>query len=137
MDAAWEQIDKAYTECSKKIFSIANTHAIIMFEKNMAIETINEKDLLIQKNTIERSFSTLEYCMSKDIRVNYHALTYAKNAIRYYEKFGCDEYSEKYIDSAKEQLNLILESKEYIYGPMQRELRGLLRELAGIKDVLR
>lgn len=136
IDAAWEQIDKAYTDCRKKIFSIANTHAIIMFEKNMAIETKTEKDLLIQKNTVERSFATLEYCMSQDIRVNYHALTYSKNAIRYYEKFGKDEYSEKYIDSASDQLNEILKSREYIYGPTRNELKSLLKELKEIKELL-
>lgn len=38
INLAWEQIDRAHTECQKKIFSIANTHAIIMFEKNMAVE---------------------------------------------------------------------------------------------------
>ena len=81
INLAWEQIDRAHTECQKKIFSIANTHAIIMFEKNMAVEAKNEKELDIQKNTIGRSFSTLEYCLSQDIRVSYHALTYARNAI--------------------------------------------------------
>lgn len=115
INLAWEQIDRAHTECQKKIFSIANTHAIIMFEKNMAVEAKNEKELDIQKNTIGRSFSTLEYCLSQDIRVSYHALTYARNAIRYYEKFGKDEFSESYIDSATVQLNSIIDSKEYIY----------------------
>lgn len=114
INLAWEQIDRAHTECQKKIFSIANTHAIIMFEKNMAVEAKNEKELDIQKNTIGRSFSTLEYCLSQDIRVSYHALTYARNAIRYYEKFGKDEFSESYIDSATVQLNSIIDSKEYI-----------------------
>lgn len=129
INLAWEQIDRAYTECQKKIFSIANTHAIIMFDKNMAVDAKNEKDLDIQKNTIKRSFSTLEYCMSQDIRVNYHALTYARNAIRYYEKFGKDEFSDTYIRNALDQLQEILESKEYIYKPNQREMKNLLKEL--------
>ena len=136
IDLAWEQIDQAYTECRKKIFSIANTHAIIMFEKNMAVEAKNENDLNIQKNTIERSFSTLEYCMSQDIRVSYHALTYSRNAVRYYEKFGRDEFSERYIDCAIEQLKSILESKEYLYRPVQREMKNLLNELCEVKQVL-
>ena len=132
IDLAWEQIDRAYTECEKKIFSIANTHAIIMFEKNMAVIAKTEKDLAIQKNTIKRSFSTLEYCMSQDIRVNYHALTYARNAVRYYEKFGKDEFSPVYIRNAISQLNEILESKDYIYKPNQRQMKSLLKELIGI-----
>lgn len=136
INLAWEQIDQAYTECQKKIFSIANTHAIIMFEKNMAVEARNEKDLDIQKNTIERSFATLEYCMSQDIRVSYHALTYARNAVRYYEKFGKDEFSERYLECAMEQLNSILESKEYLYRPVQREMKNLLNELREVKQIL-
>lgn len=135
MNLAWEQIDRAHTECQKKVFSIANTHAIIMFEKNMAVEAKNEKELDIQKNTIERSFSTLEYCLSQDIRVSYHALTYARNATRYYEKFGKDEFSERYIDSATVQLNSIIDSKEYIYRPVLREMKTLLGELREIKSV--
>ena len=89
----------------------------------------------IQKNTIGRSFSTLEYCLSQDIRVSYHALTYARNAIRYYEKFGKDEFSESYIDSATVQLNSIIDSKEYIYRPVLREMKTLLSELREIKSV--
>lgn len=135
INLAWEQIDRAHTECQKKIFSIANTHAIIMFEKNMAVEAKNEKELDIQKNTIGRSFSTLEYCLSQDIRVSYHALTYARNAIRYYEKFGKDEFSESYIDSATVQLNSIIDSKESIYRPVLREMKTLLSELREIKSV--
>lgn len=135
INLAWEQIDRAHTECQKKIFSIANTHAIIMFEKNMAVEAKNEKELDIQKNTIGRSFSTLEYCLSQDIRVSYHALTYARNAIRYYEKFGKDEFLESYIDSATVQLNSIIDSKEYIYRPVLREMKTLLSELREIKSV--
>ena len=135
INLAWEQIDRAHTECQKKIFSIANTHAIIMFEKNMAVEAKNEKELDIQKNTIGRSFSTLEYCLSQDIRVSYHALTYARNAIRYYEKFGKDEFSESYIDSATVQLNSIIDSKEYIYRPVLREMKTLLSELREVKSV--
>lgn len=135
INLAWEQIDRAHTECQKKIFSIANTHAIIMFEKNMAVEAKNEKELDIQKNTIGRSFSTLEYCLSQDIRVSYHALTYARNATRYYEKFGKDEFSERYIDSATVQLNSIIDSKEYIYRPVLREMKTLLSELREIKSV--
>ena len=133
IDLAWEQIDRAYTECQKKIFSIANTHAIMMFEKNMAVDAKDKKELQMQKNTINRSFATLEYCMTQDIRVNYHALTYARNAVRYYEKFGKDEEAQNYIESAINQLEIILESKEYIYRVTQREMKSLLQNLKEIK----
>lgn len=37
-DLAWKQIDQAYTESEKKVFTIANTHAVIMFEMNIGAE---------------------------------------------------------------------------------------------------
>lgn len=136
-DLAWEQIDQAYTESRKKIFSIANTHAIIMFEKNINNKTNNEKELVLLKSTIDKSFSTLEYCITQDVRVNYHVLTYARHAIRYYERFGIDEYTEQYIDSALSQLDIILTSGEYIFRGTLRELKNLQKELSGIKQILK
>lgn len=134
-DLAWEQIDQAYTESKKKIFSIANTHAIIMFEKNISKESNLEKDLTLLKSTIEKSFSTLEYCFTQDVRVNYHVLTYSRNAIRYYEKYGLDEYAGQYIDSALNQLNIILTSGEYIFRGTLKELESLRKELNRIKKI--
>lgn len=136
IDLAWEQIDRAYTESKRTVFSIANTHAVIMFEKNMAVEAKNDKEMDIQKNTIERTFATLEYCMSQDSRVNYHAIIFARNAIRYYEKFGHDDFAVSYIDIAVRQLHSILELKEYIYKPMRREMKRLLDELEEIRKDL-
>ena len=99
----------------------------------MAVDAKDKKELQMQKNTINRSFATLEYCMTQDIRVNYHALTYARNAVRYYEKFGKDEEAQNYIESAIKQLEIILESKEYIYRVTQREMKSLLQNLKEIK----
>lgn len=136
-DAAWKQIDQAYTESRKKIFSIANTHAIIMFEKNINNKTNNENELVLLKSTIDKSFSTLEYCITQDVRVNYHVLTYSRHAIRYYERFGIDEYTEQYIDSALNQLDIILTSGEYIFRGTLRELKNLQKELSEIKQIIK
>ena len=132
-DLAWKQIDQAYTESKKKIFSIANTHAIIMFEMNIISEASNNAELEILKQTIEKSFSTLEFCITQDVRVNYHVLTYARNAVRYYEKYGWDDFSEKYVNSALEQLKILLSSGEYILGGTLRELKNLRNQLDDIK----
>lgn len=132
-DLAWKQIDQAYTESKKKIFSIANTHAIIMFEMNIISEASNDAELEILKQTIEKSFSTLEFCITQDVRVNYHVLTYARNAVRYYEKYGWDDFSEKYVNSALEQLKILLSSGEYIFGGTLRELKNLRNQLDDIK----
>lgn len=132
-DMAWKQIDQAYTECKKKIFSIANTHAIIMFEMNIESNANTDEELDMLKQTIEKSFSTLEFCITQDIRINYHVLVYAKNAIRYYNKFGLDDYAGKYIASALFQLSGVFASKDYIFPSRLRELKSLEKELKNIK----
>jgi hypothetical protein len=135
-ELAWEQIDQAYTESKKKIFSIANTHAIIMFEKNMSNKVNSGTDSTLLKSTIEKSFATLEYCITQDVRVNYHVLTYSRNAVRYYEKFGSDEYTAQYINSALKQLETILSSGEYIFRGTLKELMNLKKELLEIKEII-
>lgn len=135
IDLAWKQIDQAYTDSKKKIFSIANTHAIILFEMNMVNQT-SDTDIELFKTTIEKSFSTLEFCITQDVRVNYHVLTYARNTIRYYEKYGFDEYAERYIQSALNQLNIILTSGEYIFRGTFRELKSLQSELYSLKVII-
>lgn len=135
-DLAWLQIDQAYTESKRKIFSIANTHAIIMFDKNVTNQTKDEHELDLLKKTINNSFSTLEYCITKDVRVNYHVLTYSRNAIRYFERFGNDEYTKQYVYSALRQLDIILKSEEYIFRGTLRELQNLQKELEEIKEII-
>ena len=40
------------------------------------------------------------------------------------------------MNCAIEQLKSILESKEYLYRPVQREMKNLLNELCEVKQVL-
>lgn len=135
-DLAWKQIDQAYTESKKKIFSIANTHAIIMFEMNIVNEPTSGRELDMLKKTIEKSFLTLEFCITQDVRVNYHVLTYARNAIRYFEKYGWDNYAEQYVNSALKQLSILLNSGEYIYQGTLKELNNLQKQLDDIKKMI-
>lgn len=135
IDLSWKQIDQAYTECNKKIFSIANTHAIIMFERNLEVETKNDTDLQILKKTIEHSFDTLEYCITKDVRVNYHVLVYSRNALTYFNKYGIDDYSLKYINSAALQIDTILQSGGYIFKGTYKELSSLYKEIKNIQTI--
>lgn len=130
---SWKQIDQAYTDSNQKIFTIANTHAIITFEKNIS-STVPDNQIEILKKTIKRSFDTLEYCIDKDVRVNYHILVYARNAIKYYEKYGKDEFSNHYISTAINQIELLFNSKDYIYYRTKRELKDLLDGLVKIKN---
>lgn len=133
-DLAWNQIDQAYTESKRKIFSIANSHAIIMFEKNIDNKVCTEKEMELLKDTIRKSFATLEYCITQDVRVSYHVLTYSRNAVRYCRRFGKDEYAKEYIDSALQQIATIMDANEYIYSGIMRELKKLNNELIEIKN---
>ncbi|MGF7143828.1 energy-coupling factor transporter ATP-binding protein EcfA2 [Anaerotaenia torta] len=132
---AWEQIDKAYSDCNKKIFTIANTHAMIMFEKNIDVKLNNEKEITDLKEILSRTFETLKYCIDKDMRVNYHVLIYSRNAVKYYEKFGIDDKGRDYLEFAGKQLNGIMNSRDYIYGRLYSELKSLYNEIKGILKI--
>ncbi len=119
---AWNLIDQAYTESEKKVFTIANTHAVILFEMNIVAEANTDDQIRLLKETISRSFSTLGYCITQDARINYHVLVYSRNTLRYYERFGIDEYTKTYIDSSLRQLDEILKKDEYMYRGMRKEL---------------
>ncbi len=126
---AWIQIDQAYTDCSGKIFTIANTHAIILFEKNIGVKCSNASEESQLKALLKRSFDTLEYCIEKDARVNYHVLIYARHTSRYVERFGKDDNAKLYINTAVSQIDEILNSREYIYRKLYNELKSLYNEL--------
>lgn len=133
-DLAWKQIDQAYTESEKKVFTIANTHAVILFEMNIEAVVNSDEELNLLKEMMQKSFGTLEYCITQDVRINYHALVYARNVIRYCDRFGIDEYSNKYIISSISQIEEILQRNEYMYIKIKKELKGLLIQLKEKKN---
>ena len=128
-DLAWSQIDQAYTESKKKVFTIANTHAVILFEMNIGVEANSEGENLLLKETMRKSFTTLEYCITQDVRINYHVLTYSRNTIRYYKKYEVDQYTRGYVESSLKQLEEVLSKNDYMYRGLRRELQTLRSEL--------
>lgn len=120
IDMAWRVIDQANTDCGGKIFTIANTHAMILFEKNIGVHCETEK-LPELKEILNRSFETLHYCVTKDVRVNYHVLVYSRNTIRYIERFGMDDYSKEYVENSLARINAILSSGEFMYRKLREE----------------
>lgn len=134
-DLAWNQIDQAYTESEKKVFTIANTHAVILFEMNIGAEVRSEEETVLLKETMQKSFGTLEYCITQDVRIIYHALVYARNTMRYCERFGMDQYSNKYINSSILQIEEILGRDEYMYIKIKKELNSLLIQLKEKKGI--
>lgn len=125
---AWKVIDNAYTQCNGKIFTIANTHAVILFNKNIDSKCPIEKETEL-KQLLKRSFDTLEDCVTKDVKANYHVLIYGRNVVRYLERFGVDEFSKNYIKKAIKNIDKILESDEFIYKKLKDELYNIRYEL--------
>lgn len=120
INMAWNIIDQANTDCGGKIFTIANTHAMILFEKNIGVHCVPEK-IPELKEILNRSFETLHYCVTKDVRVNYHVLIYSRNTIRYIERFGTDDYAKEYVDNSLARINAILTSGEFMYRRLREE----------------
>ena len=129
IDNAWRVIDQAYTDCNGKIFTIANTHAIILFEKNIS-KNCSEFEIPKLKSILNQSFETLEYCVTKDVRLNYHVLIYARHTSKYIDRFGIDAYSETYVKNAVTRIRGIINSDEYIYMNLKQELVELCSSLS-------
>lgn len=133
IDMAWRVIDQANTDCGGKIFTIANTHAMIMFEKNIGVSCAPESVPEL-KSILNRSFETLHYCVTKDVRVNYHVLVYSRNTIRYVERFGIDDYAKEYIENSLARINVILSSGEFIYRKLRDEFVSQEHTIRKLKE---
>lgn len=133
IDAAWKIIDQANTESHGRIFSIANTHAIILFDKNIDIPCV-DAEISKLKEILSRSFETLEYCVTKDVKITYHVLIYARHTLKYIERFGLDEYSKEYLLKSKTRTKTILDSNEYMYRSLWRELKNIYDQLVNIES---
>ena len=120
-------------ESHGRIFSIANTHAIILFDKNIDIPCI-DAEIPKLKEILSRSFETLEYCVTKDVKITYHVLIYARHTLKYIERFGLDEYSKEYLVKSKTRTKTILDSNEYMYRSLWRELNNIYDQLVKIES---
>lgn len=118
---AFNWIDLAIQKSQGKIFSIKNSHAIILFEANI---NGDENDPIVKQN-LDKSMHILSECYDKDRRKHYHTRIFAVQAIEYYKKYN-DYTSREYLEKAKERLNA-----ELTGAPLYKYSR--LRELQ--KDV--
>lgn len=132
IDMAWRVIDQANTDCGGKIFTIANTHAMILFEKNIGVRCEIEKVQEL-KEILNRSFETLYYCVTKDVRVNYHVLVYSRNTIHYVERFGMDDFAKEYVENALKHIDAILSSGEFMYRKLRAEFVAQERAIRELK----
>ncbi len=116
---AW--IDKAIMMTDDKHFSIRNSHAIIMFDANYEVNT---EDAVVQ---LDKSMNILQRCFHDDKRRVFHALTFAKQAIRYYKRLPHRTKTMEYLREAKEWLVNESNDKKWNY-----EVRDLLRRVESI-----
>lgn len=79
---AW--IDKAINMTNNKQFSIRNSHAIILFDANYDIDSLEAEKQL------DQSMDILSQCVNSDLRRTFHAITYADQAVKYYHKYGTE-----------------------------------------------
>ena len=71
-------IDRAIIASGGKIWSIQNSHAIILFKAN-----ISHSDNPQAKQALQDSMNILTSCYQSDKRKPFHALTFADQAIKY------------------------------------------------------
>lgn len=103
---AFRWIDKAKNCEKRNIFSIRNTHAIILFNANISKE--NEDGSVIA--TLHQSLEILKDCYKNDLRKGFHARIFGELVLKFYETYGYDEV-EKYVETAIEWLDIEMKSK--------------------------
>jgi len=91
---AW--IDEAIVQSSGKIWSILNSHALILLRANIRHRS---SDPVVQE-TLKKSMDILSKCYNEDKRKTYHALTFADHAVRYYRIFQ-NEAGRGYLETAR------------------------------------
>ncbi len=106
---AWEIIDEAYTQSQGKVFSINNTHSMILFDNNIHTFQIDNKTSV---ETISKSFSVLEDCLLNDDRKSYHLKKYCEQAIQLADKV-INDMSIQYLSKAKNFVEVELSKPQY------------------------
>lgn len=130
IDEAWRMIEEAFNDSNGSIFSIRNTHATYLFERNI---DKNEDEYNTVKSMLEKSFEELEKCLDKDSSKSYHAITYARHAIRYHERYKSKQ-SMQFVTYARNYISKEINSKEYKPKKIFYALKNLHSELGHINN---
>ncbi|MFV0566098.1 MAG: SIR2 family protein [Flavobacteriaceae bacterium] len=116
------KIDKALQISNKKIFSIENTHAIVLFKANINSES-DDPNIRV---TLDKSMDILKKCYSEDSRKTYHAVTFSEQSIEYFAKYP-DGVSKEYLELSLDWLKESGSERKYNY-----RVKTLLRQLEEI-----
>ena len=120
---AFGWIEKAITK-SRKNLSIKNSHAIILFNANYDSESTSAEEQL------DYSMEILHNCHSSDQRKSFHAITYADQAIRYFNRIY-NEKTLKYLNQAKIWLD-----EEMIENKWNTKIKEKLKQIRNILNKL-
>ena len=120
---AFGWIEKAITK-SRKNLSIKNSHAIILFNANYDSESTSAEEQL------DYSMEILHNCYSSDQRKSFHAITYADQAIRYFNRIY-NEKTLKYLNQAKIWLD-----EEMIENKWNTKIKEKLKQIRNILNKL-
>lgn len=123
---AFDWIDRAKMMTNNKYFSIRNSHAIILFEANIDVPFSNETERML-----DDSMNILHKCYENDQRKTFHAITFAEQAIRYFNKVN-SEKTISYLVKAAKWLKEENQEKKWNYD-IRRKLLNINEILDNIK----
>ena len=112
---AFNMIDESLAVSNRRIPSIRNSHATILFSANI---DRTDTDGMVQR-TLRQSMNILSECYNDDQRKAYHAQTFADQALRYDTRYGTAE-GRNYLETALSWLK-----EEQAKSPWHREVRRL------------
>ena len=112
---AFGMIDEALVASERRIPSIRNSHAVILFRANIDRP---ETDGTV-KRTLQESMEILRECYTYDQRKAYHAAVFADQSLQYDDRFGRSEARE-YLETA---FTWLVEERHN--SPWHREVRRL------------
>lgn len=121
---AFKWIDEAIEASGNRVPSIRNSHAIILFRANINIPDSSSGLVAI---TLKKSMDILAECYRYDKRKGYHALTFADQAVQYWQVYG-DALAKSYLERARKWLVEEAQRSPWHRG-VQRLLRSVEREL--------
>jgi len=116
------KIDHAIQISTKRIFSIENTHAIVLFKANIHADNIDSK----ARETLDSSMQILRKCYQEDQRKTYHAMTFAEQSLEYFSVFS-DNTAKQYLELSLKWLQEIEVERKYNY-----RVRSLISEIKRI-----
>lgn len=103
---AFRWIDIAKNCEKRNIFSIRNTHAIILFNANINKENTDGSVIA----TLHQSLEILQDCYKNDLRKGFHARIFGELILKLYEVYGYEEV-DKYVEMAHDWLEKEMASK--------------------------